>query len=132
VSAYGSCRSCSAAIIWALTEARKRMPLDRQPDPDGSLLAYCDELGGWHCRAYVPGETVRAPWKRFTSHFATCPHADEHRAPKNADGQRAAAQEVSSFLAEYRQARSANEAAKRNRRGRRKPAQTCLGYRRNP
>ena len=106
MSAYASCRSCSAAIIWAATEARRKMPLDREPDPDGIVLAYCDELGGWHCRAYAPGEDVRAPWKRYTSHFASCPHADEHRAPKDGDGQRAAAGEVSSFLENWRKTRT--------------------------
>ena len=132
MSAYASCRSCLAAIIWTTTENDKKMPVDRQPDPDGIVLAYCDELGGWHSRAYVPGETVKPPWKRYSSHFASCPHADEHRAPKDPGGQRAAAGEVSDFLGEWRAAESANARAQRNRRGRRKPAQTYLGFRRQP
>jgi hypothetical protein len=102
MSAYGSCSSCSAAIIWATTVDRKKMPLDRQDDPAGIVLAYQDHLGTFHCRAYIPGEAFAPPWKRYTSHFATCPKADEHRKPKDADGQRAAAQDVVTYLHEYR------------------------------
>jgi len=43
-----TCSSCGAPILWVVTQAGKRMPLD----PDG------------------------------TTHFATCPNADEHRKPK--------------------------------------------------
>ena len=82
MSAYASCRSCLAAIIWATTANGKRMPLDRAPDPAGIVAAYCDEFGAWHCKPFQPGDQVAAPWKRYTSHFASCPRADEHRSPR--------------------------------------------------
>lgn len=46
------CRSCGADILWCITKKGKKMPVDLPPD--GS-----DEP--------------------TTSHFATCPNADEHR-----------------------------------------------------
>lgn len=68
----GQCSSCGAPIIWAMSERRKRMPMDAEPtvlapgqyklreNDDGSVDAYL----------------VRRVW---VSHFATCPNADQHR-----------------------------------------------------
>lgn len=81
MTSYDRCRSCLQPIIWAVTEAGKRQPLDRDPDPDGIVIAYQDPLGGWHSRALPNDQPVLPPWKRYTTHFATCPHADEHRKP---------------------------------------------------
>ena len=52
----GSCSSCRAPIVWIITKAGKRMPVDW----DSSTV----ELDG-----------VR----RGVSHFSTCPQADAHR-----------------------------------------------------
>lgn len=75
-----TCRSCRAPIIWVRTE-RSRMPLDATPadesvhagfvlrdmgSPEGPLAISAT-------RAMLPGETI------YTSHFATCPNAAEHR-----------------------------------------------------
>ena len=46
------CRSCGADVIWIITEAGKRMPVDAAP-------------------GLIPGE--------HTSHFATCPQANDWR-----------------------------------------------------
>lgn len=64
------CRSCGAAIIWAVTGNGKKMPVDAKPTTDGNLV-----LEGTEPTAvYVdPGTGTH------TSHFATCPHAAEHR-----------------------------------------------------
>ena len=32
MSEYGTCRSCGAAILWAVTPNGKKMPLDAEPD----------------------------------------------------------------------------------------------------
>lgn len=75
------CRSCGAAILWARTERDKPIPLDAEPDPAGRIV-------------FVSGDTVRVLRKdeeppshalvprkgqRYTSHFATCPNAEQHR-----------------------------------------------------
>ena len=70
------CKSCDAAILWAVSAVTgKRMPLDADPVPDGNLLL--DAEGKIHVltadAATVPGV------KRYVSHFATCPQADDWR-----------------------------------------------------
>lgn len=76
-----NCRSCGAEIIWAVTELGKRMPLDAEPAerPTGLFRIQREEDGA--VRAFsVSGQPV------YLSHFATCPHADQHR--KEPDGNR--------------------------------------------
>jgi hypothetical protein len=67
------CRSCGAAIQWAITEAGKKMPLDYVPDPNGRVVFVDRE------RVRVLGAEELTTAQRYTSHFATCPHAGEHR-----------------------------------------------------
>jgi hypothetical protein len=66
------CRSCDAEILWVKTQSGKKMPVDKEPVPlpPGlfQLFAPANE------EAYVRS----APALR-TSHFATCPNADQHR-----------------------------------------------------
>ena len=73
------CRSCGSGIIWAITQTGKRIPVDADPTPDGSVRLV-DEDGTVYARvrnknhAKDPtGTTLR------TSHFATCPHAADWR-----------------------------------------------------
>lgn len=73
MTSLSTCRSCGALIMWCVTGHGKKMPVDAretatgnlvlEPQPDGELLARYVEAGtGTH-----------------TSHFATCPNADQHR-----------------------------------------------------
>lgn len=83
-----TCRSCGAPIIWAKHETTgRRMPFDAEPDPKGRW-AMDDEDGGEGLSAAVTGRpadliyyqaTDEPPSNRYTSHFATCVHADQHR-----------------------------------------------------
>lgn len=78
------CRSCKADIVWGVMErSGKRNPLDRAPDPDGRII-----VEAWQAteRGMAPVvrvlhddelELVSGP--RYTSHFATCPDAQQHR-----------------------------------------------------
>lgn len=63
-----------------MTERGKAMPVDATPDWYGTVLLYRGDGGQLHVqvgtqtvvgRTYLPG--------RYSSHFATCPDADEHR-----------------------------------------------------
>ncbi len=70
------CRSCEAPIRWAVTGKGRRMPLDAQPSPDGTIAVEPeDELGV--IVGIVRGVSTTQP--RFVSHFATCPNAGGHR-----------------------------------------------------
>jgi hypothetical protein len=52
------------------------MPLDAKPDPDGMFVITKEGV------ARTPREGDSPKADRFTSHFATCPQADEHRTQK--------------------------------------------------
>lgn len=75
------CRSCNAEIYWCTTHAGKNMPVDAKPDPSGELVVTHKpgenrlEVGKY----YEPKHGPREKWKFYTSHFATCPKAGEHR-----------------------------------------------------
>lgn len=62
------CRTCGAAIEWALTEKGKRIPLNPGSHDNGNLVVGADG---------VARSTDERPAR--LSHFATCPQADEHR-----------------------------------------------------
>lgn len=68
----GTCKTCGAPILWALTASGAKMPLDERErvllevatDTDSHELVITRELRG------------------HESHFATCPQAAEHRKPR--------------------------------------------------
>ena len=68
------CTSCKAEVIFGLMESGRWMPFDAQPDPRGEWQLFGDTPRAVH----VPAER-RDGRQLHTSHFATCPHADEHR-----------------------------------------------------
>ncbi len=81
------CRSCGAPIIWAKTEAGKPMPLDIQPSPSGTFTIRHADGRAWRGNLHEELQAIHkskikdlGPW--YTSHFATCPNANQHRKPK--------------------------------------------------
>jgi hypothetical protein len=79
-----TCGSCGAPIRWAVTVNGKRMPVDDQPVPDGNLVLSDPTPGAYAPTAahYVQPDQLTLfgdEPPRFTSHFATCPNADQHR-----------------------------------------------------
>jgi len=72
------CRSCGAPIRWVTTINDKRIPIDREPDPDGNIYASLVD-GEW--RAVVRGPEADPPAGRhlYRAHFATCPDAKSWR-----------------------------------------------------
>lgn len=86
------CRSCDAPILWALTATGKRMPIDFWPVAEGNIALERNQDGERIARVLAPGERTEpvepeepadseSPPPRYTSHFATCPRAGEHRRP---------------------------------------------------
>jgi len=55
---HGNCRSCGHPIVWFKTDAGKNMPVNAET---------------------VQDKDVTLDLSRHESHFATCPHADQHR-----------------------------------------------------
>ena len=73
-------------MLWALTEKGRRIPLDRNPVPDGNIeIGEPDDVGQIHARV-VSGQDKLSPGlfpaTRYKSHFSTCPNAKRHRRRK--------------------------------------------------
>ena len=93
------CRSCSAPIVWIVTDTGARTPCDAEPI-EAWLFVDLEQAGadrgleetprGYYLGAKVvpaiparPGVLPEVPRTRVRrSHFATCPQANEHRRPK--------------------------------------------------
>jgi len=71
-----TCRSCGAEIVWCATRAGNRMPVDAEPSSAGDFVIVQDDESGKLLTHKAPRD-YSGP--KHTSHFATCPHADEHR-----------------------------------------------------
>lgn len=74
------CRSCRAPVMWVQTEARegkpsKSMPLDATDE--GRLLVV--EAGNIVLTEDQTARVVATGQGQYQSHFASCPHAREHR-----------------------------------------------------
>lgn len=76
------CGSCQAAILWVTTEGGNRMPLDAAPTRDGNVIPLhgrLDPAGRPVAQVLRQGESPPPGIRRFTSHWYTCPRAEEHR-----------------------------------------------------
>lgn len=72
------CRSCGAPIFWATTRMGKTMPVDAQPTRDGNV-AITRLSGEWLATVVRAKQRELFRRERYTSHFATCPNAKQHR-----------------------------------------------------
>lgn len=70
-----TCSSCGRNILWTVTEAGKRMPVDAEPAGKVTVLVKNPDDAG------TPISKSR---DHYVSHFATCAHAASHRKPKAA------------------------------------------------
>lgn len=71
------CKSCHAPIRWATVKGSgKHMPLDFDEAEGGNVFLFSKDG-----TCVVGKQTERMPFgaTRHYSHFATCPHADQHR-----------------------------------------------------
>jgi hypothetical protein len=86
-----SCKSCNAPIRWVLLRSKdgelKPHPLDAKPSADSGNIGIVDTAGREPIAEIVPkaqlalfGGANAAP--RYTSHFATCANAAQHRRAK--------------------------------------------------
>lgn len=72
------CPACDDPIIWAVTEAGNKTPVDAEPGGHGTIAL----SGHVPPVARVVSRTGREPGtKLYVSHFATCRAAAKHRKP---------------------------------------------------
>lgn len=80
------CASCQQEILWARTNNGKSMPLDLEPNDSGTMILVLrhGEAGGITVGCFYKGveKALTRGEKRRTSHFSTCPNADQHRGNK--------------------------------------------------
>lgn len=76
-----SCRSCSAPIIWTISEKGSAAPIDAEPVVDGTIAI--DDRGVSAPFSHVlPAQLRFGRTDLHKSHFATCPQAKTWRARK--------------------------------------------------
>lgn len=68
-----TCRGCHESIRWARTEARKAIPINPDPVPDGNIVVTDGGI------AHVLSSTEMATGSRYVSHFSTCPKSAHFR-----------------------------------------------------
>jgi hypothetical protein len=66
-----TCSTCGAPIVWVVTERGKRMPVDPDTSPRGTVFVAI-EAGRPVARVMVKTDKKRPPGKPFVAHFATC------------------------------------------------------------
>ena len=70
------CSSCAQPILWTLTEAGKKMPVDLHPSADGTIaIERADAVDGPFWESFVVPELERAGKVLRKSHYASCPDA---------------------------------------------------------
>jgi len=73
-----TCRACKAEIVWARTGRGKKMCLDAEPTSAGLFVLEGDDHDPTTHR--LPNDMAATyTGDKYTSHFATCPNADEFR-----------------------------------------------------
>jgi hypothetical protein len=74
-----NCKSCGAAIDWAVDPAGKRIPVDTGQREDGTLAVQPLGGGALAVRYMRKGSVLSVDEYRAVSHYATCPDAKAWR-----------------------------------------------------
>lgn len=78
------CRSCGEPLIWALREGAQAVPINRAPDPEGTVGVNAHDEWVFGLDRRTPGQLelggTGEPPPRYRLHFETCPDRDRwHR-----------------------------------------------------
>lgn len=75
--------NCGADIVWTVTDAGKRMPLNPEPSPDGNVILRTDDHG--QIRAHVlTGSQLPAQVEAWVPHHRTCVDSADYRRRRRA------------------------------------------------
>lgn len=82
-SLLSNCKGCGKELRWAQTASGQWLPIDPEPVPDGSVML----MPHGRCRIVPVEERKQCVVPLHKTHFATCPVAEEMRAPyRNSSG----------------------------------------------
>lgn len=76
------CRSCGQPMVWVETIYGKRIPLDAQPSEKGNIVVVngiAIYISGPKREGEAREGAERAGLRLYTSHFSSCPNAEQHR-----------------------------------------------------
>ena len=77
-----TCATCGAAIVWAVTAAQKRMPVDAEPHPGGNVAVWRDVAGRLRARVLSNERpTLEHSEVLHMTHWATCTNPPPRRRP---------------------------------------------------
>jgi DNA-directed RNA polymerase subunit RPC12/RpoP len=76
---YSTCKSCSARLLWVLTQGGRRMPLDEHPVSDGSgnVLIERDDRTGEIRGRVLTGAELPHDGPAYVPHHRTCPEGEQ-------------------------------------------------------
>ncbi len=78
-----TCRTCSARIVWCVSEATgNRMPVDADPVAGGNLRMTRNPIPSVHVEPQLSLFDDDDDQLRYVSHFVTCPDAHLWRAER--------------------------------------------------
>lgn len=75
-----TCSSCGKNILWTVTEAGNRMPVDAEPTGKATVLVR---------NPADPETPISKQRDVYISHFATCPNSAPHRKSKTKPAEQA-------------------------------------------
>lgn len=77
MSKVAHCKGCRGEVLWAISPAGKRIPIDAAPNPNGEYVIARSDVYGYRALARFDASVSDSgkPVRRFTSHFKSCPYA---------------------------------------------------------
>ncbi|MBA0053486.1 hypothetical protein E0L36_22180 [Streptomyces sp. AJS327] len=66
------CPQCGEPVVWTVTDAGRRLAVNKEPDDDGNTAAYRDGTGTWRSRRPTDELPVARWEKLYMPHVATC------------------------------------------------------------
>jgi hypothetical protein len=77
------CSACLAPIRWETSEGDRRIPLDPDPDPAGTVVLVPGKRGGIRARVLNGGQ-LPAQETAYVPHWVTCPQGKDFKRRRHA------------------------------------------------
>jgi hypothetical protein len=81
-------RGCGAPVWWAITIAGRRIPINPDPDPAGTVIPVL--IDGARRVQVLTGAELPAQGRAYVAHWVSCPDSEAFRRRRTADTARSA------------------------------------------